>query len=138
MVRQDDRWWPKREAWPTGSSGQICTEEALALLILENVVVPLNGGDEGITVQALCNDLFYWGTADSQEIPPIGFTEEGDAHLLALYDAYREHGHYGASRWCCLQRGMRPQTPIERDWRKDGLWDDELEALPARDPEDCG
>lgn len=152
-----DRWWPKREDWPEFppyvwpeealakhphperlKPTRFQTEQALALLILDDVVVLVNGGENGISPQVGCNDVFYWACADCEPIPPVGFGGDLDEPFWSLYDQYRKDGHTGALIWCCLRRGMRPQTPIERDMRAAGTWTDELEALPPREPGSCG
>lgn len=54
-MRDDEQWWPDREDWPefapeaswvgTSLEGtRLGASEALALLLLSEVVVPLNGG----------------------------------------------------------------------------------------------
>jgi hypothetical protein len=86
----------------------------------------------------ICNDLFWWATADNEPLPLLGFGAIHEAPFWDLYARVRAGGHDGAEVWCCLRRGMRPQTPIERQWRETGLWTAELEALPARDPKECG
>jgi hypothetical protein len=139
----EPQWWPQREAWPAfppeGEDGhRYRATEALALLVLDEILVPLNGGDAGVALMVGCNDLFFWACADAEPIPPIGFSAGLDGPFWDLYDRYRKSGPDGVVVWCCLRRGMRPQTPIERDMRKAGTWTDELEALPPRDPKDCG
>jgi hypothetical protein len=140
----EDEWHPKPRAWPEYGPDSCMTEGALALLILEGVVVPLapakrlDGSFTGPTICVLCNDLFWWGTADAEELPPLGFGEEDEAPFWDLYARVRRDGHHGAEVWCCIHRGMRPQTPIEKDWRTSGRWTPELEALPPRNPKECG
>lgn len=146
----DEQWWPNRKDWPDfpaedlGKGSRLeqwrnGANEALALLILDDVVIPLNGGkDNGIVVQVICNDVFYWACADSEPIPPIGFGADMDQPFWDLYDRYRKDGWDGVITWCCLRRGMRPQTPMEERMRASGSWSDELENLPVRDPKDCG
>lgn len=156
MVSEREQWWPPRERWPEFPPEEWAElpddervrarlegwrpgdSEALALLILEDVVVVLNGGKAGMTVQVMCNDLFYWACADSEPIPPTGFGADMDRPFWDLYDAYRLRGPAGVTEWCCLRRGMRPQAPIEREMREAGTWTAQLEALPARDPKECG
>lgn len=149
---EDVKWWPERKDWPEfppvkewedrDSSSlrgfRLGADQALALLLLEDIVVTLNGGEKGIVLQVICSDVFYWGTADSQRIPPLGFGADGDKPFWDLYDSVRKNGEWGAVHWCCLQRKMRPQPPVERSMRDMGAWDDEMEALPVRDPKECG
>lgn len=109
---------------------------ALAQLLAADVVFPNsrvylqeNGekAEETIVLFINCNDLFYWGCADAE-----CFTYE---EVAAVWEAWRDER---LSRWVCLRRKMRPQTPIEKEWREEGRWDEALEALPVRSPEDCG
>lgn len=77
-----------------------------------------------------CNDLFWWACADA---------ENCELHeLKGLYDIWKARGDVGAEQWCCYRRKMRPQTPIEKQWREKGQWTPELEALPSRGPKECG
>lgn len=85
--------------------------------------------DETIVLFVNCNDLFFWACADAESLP---YSE-----VATLYRMWKDEPS-GASRWCCRQRKMRPQAPIERDWRAAGTWTDELESYPARDPKECG
>lgn len=153
------RWWPAIKDWPpfpphdmgthpkTGEpwSERLMGNEAVALLLAEDIVCILapcqkhKDEDEAApTLWVNCSDLFYWACADAEPLPPVGFGGDLEAPLWDLYDRVRRDGPHGASVWCCLRRGMRPQTPIERNWRRDLLWTDELEALPPRDPKECG
>lgn len=147
-----ERWWPAREYWPefpydtdpgtlkdcTPKGYRYGTEEALALLILDSIVVPLNGDDHGVCVMAECSDLFFWGTADCEPLPLIGFGGQDEVDFWELYDAYRLRGHAGVDEWCCLRRKMRPQEPVERQMRETGTWTAALEALPERKIEGSG
>lgn len=83
-----------------------------------------------ITLFVNCNDIFYWGSADSETIT----VEE----LPNLYKMWVKEPFWGVVKWACLKRNMRPQEPVLRDMKKLGLWDEELEALPWRDPKDGG
>lgn len=76
-----------------------------------------------IGVSVNCNDMFAWGCSDSEPLP-IG-------QLRRLYKMVKADPTWGSAKWCCLQRKQRPQPPVERDMRKDGSWDDVMEALPA-------
>ena len=125
----DKQWWPAREDWP--EYREYYDDQITALLLLEGAVFPL--ADSRLYV--LCNDLFYWGSADAEPMPQPEFEQE---KFKDLYERVRKDGGHGAEVWCCLQRGMRPQTPIEKLWRDNGQWTAELEALPGRDPESRG
>ena len=73
-----------------------------------------------------CNDLFYWGCADAESIT--------NDEIPKLYKLWKANKRWGVDKWCCLKRKLRPQVPIVEDMKKDGYWDDELEALPAPAP----
>lgn len=73
-------------------------------------------------VHVLCNDLFYWGSADGED---VSYKE-----IQEVWDLWEKDGYDGVSKWCCMKRNQRPQKPIEDDWKKSGFWNDELEALP--------
>ena len=66
-----------------------------------------------------CNDLFYWGCADLEEVTPenIGELEK------ALEDAKEAHpeGHiWGDFLFCCRMRKMRPQGAAYVEYEE--LW----------------
>lgn len=107
-------------------------ESALAILLMEDIVfansrkfVHYDGGElepETVVLFVNCNDLFFWGCADAENVT---YSE-----IQPLFEAFRADGHRGVERWCCLKRGMRPQLPIAEWWRVEGFWDEALEALP--------
>lgn len=70
----------------------------------------------------ICNDLFAWGGADCENV-------ENEEDLIAIWKEYKKDPINGTMIWCCKKRKMQPQFPIKRDWIKDGVWNDELEAL---------
>lgn len=108
---------------------ELIEDIALAKLLTDRELFVCAGEDGNLVVAVNCNDLFYWATADAEIVP---YSE-----LPALFAMHLE-GRAGCSRWCCRRRKMRPQTPIERLWRAEGIWDEELESFPARDPKECG
>ena len=91
-----------------------------------------------ITFFVNCNDLFYWGCSDSEEItadkipdfdkcfedvrsavgvpnnpvkyPHNGTKEEKEA-CCATNNKWWEVSAWAPLLWCCRQRNMRPQTP---------------------------
>lgn len=141
----DEHWWPTPDKWPAYPEGPLYEDvlwrpgmnEALALLILEGIVFAASpchqcGGSPRLSVE--CNDLFYWACASAEGLPPLGFGYDEEKPFWHLYDLVREHGVTGSHIWCCLRRGLRPQTPIVESWKRSGLWSSELEALPAPEP----
>lgn len=113
-------------------NGEIITafdeESALIELLAAHVLWMSGGFPDGQKCElfVLCNDLFYWGTADGEDLPTL--------QLEPLYKAWKANGFWGVSKWCCMQRRLRPQAPIEKAWRECGQWDDELEELPKPEP----
>lgn len=77
----------------------------------------------------LCNDLFYWATADAEEI-----TLEEIPELQACLKTSEKHG---GLLWACRKRGMRPQQPYYKHFTDDErkLFD---AAGPVRDRKDEG
>jgi hypothetical protein len=91
MTEESLKWWPDRENWPTFPPqppyeikgvtyiDRLGVEEALALLLLEGYVIPLNGAPKekegrcGLCVQ--CSDVFYSATADAEPLPAVGFVK---------------------------------------------------------------
>jgi hypothetical protein len=136
----DEQWWLPRDKWPKAEGDFLLFyDQALALLICEEIVVPLaarTSGEESKSVPGLyvmCNDVFFWGCADAEPLPLLGF---GDAQEEAFWDLYKKvrlKGFWGSVEWCCMRRGMRPQAPVMRDMKAAGYWNKHLESLPERD-----
>jgi len=138
------KWWPVRAHWPTFAAETYRSpdgsevayrpyeDEALALLLLNGNLVPLNAAPKekegrcGLFVQ--CSDVFYPASSDAEPLPALGCGEDTD--FWALYDLVREHGWPGAMRWCALRREIRPLKHWCDRLREVGLWDEKMEALP--------
>lgn len=119
----------EREVFFEMEGEEHCIEEAALAELLDNDVVFCNerhytfaGEPSGCTTILFvnANDVFAWGCADAQDLP---HSEIGN-----LYKAHKEK--WGVTKWLCRQRQEKPQPPIVRDMKKDGAWDDEMEALP--------
>lgn len=84
--------------------------------------------DREIIFMVNANDLFYWATADGEEITPenlpvlkqavrdvraaFGVTDEPAPSLRSEpWDRWYHAGSRGATLFCCRVRGMRPQRP---------------------------
>lgn len=80
-----------------------------------------------IVLYVLCNDLFYWGCADAENIT---HREIDDLYKMAFNKKYKG---WGCDIWCCKKRNMKPQQPVIEKMKSDGVWDDELENLPKND-----
>lgn len=107
-------------------------QEALSEMLSEPNLLFI-GGDSGpffntstpdrnaVCVYINCNDLFYWGCADSEPLPHDKIEE-----------AWRgwKAGDCSLNKIACVQRGMQPQNPIVEQMKKDGEWDNGFEALP--------
>lgn len=97
------------------------SEETKQLLpnLLDNGTLWLHFDGDQVTMEVNCNDLFYWGCADSEDIT----IEE----LPAL-------AREGSTLWCCKKRNLRPQVPIVKRMKESGEWTEEFEAFPAPHP----
>ena len=109
-----------------GDPPMFCEDAALAWLIMQDgLIFILNAkDDEGkgvIGVYVNCNDVFAWGCADLEPLPPSEL--ERFLKLCLTHPA-------GSTKWCCLRRNEQPQPPVKRNMIERGAWDDELEALP--------
>ncbi len=79
-------------------------------------------GGHTIVLFANCNDVFAWGCADAEDV--------GEKDLEDLYRLWYANKKWGAMKWVCMKRNERPQIPIEEDMKKEGVWDEKMEALP--------
>jgi hypothetical protein len=68
-----------------------------------------------------CSDLFFWGTADSEE---ISLEEVPD--LIA--EIAKNPGN-GSEIWAVKKRKLPPQEPILNQWKELGIWTEELEQI---------
>jgi hypothetical protein len=89
-----------------------------------------------LTLFVNCNDFFYWGTADAEEVTP----ENTDVLARCVEDVKATgtpYTFYALTLFCCRVRGMRPQTPVWKglDAAVLPLF---LAAGPERDPKDEG
>ena len=107
------------------------TELALSILLYDEIIfangrkyVDLDGKIAGSTtiLFVICNDLFAWALADAEKLP---YNE-----IENLYKMHKKDKIWGASKWCCIQRNMRPQKPIIDIMKKNGAWDEIMETLP--------
>lgn len=135
-----DQWWPPREQWLPADKMLYLHEEALALLLCMDLIYasrafpPDDTDKETIGLYVGCNDVFYWGCADGEDLPLIGYGEQTvNNPFWDLYERVRKIGSDGAIQWCCLRRQMRPQKPMINYLKSAGHWTEELEALPERD-----
>ncbi len=94
---------------------------ALSALLEEESVFIFRADDGCIAIALNCNDLFVWGSADSEPIL------HDDLPILAAAISQP----FGLDKWACKRRGCRPQKPVEERMRREGAWDDEMERLPG-------
>lgn len=78
-------------------------------------------GSSTIVLFVLCNDLFYWASGDAESIT-INELPDFLEHILKE--------KWGADKWTCKKRKLRPQQPIIERMKEDGVWDADMEALP--------
>ena len=97
---------------------------ALALLLLnEDARLLLN--DTGAEVLLDVGTLFTFHVSSELPLP-------GELEFEDLMQAYLAHGSIAIDRWACLKMNRQPWTPRHINRIKEaGLWDEELEALPA-------
>lgn len=102
-------------------------EAAVAKLINEDILFVVMGktGYERTEMMVNCNDLFAWGCSDAEPVPAYD--------LEKLYNAWKDDERWGAYKWCAKHRNQQPQEPIIRDMKKDGAWDNEMDALPKNE-----
>lgn len=107
-------------------------ELALSVLLKEGVLFA-NSRDYGLDVKkqidghtvvlfVLANDLMAWACADAQDF------DLND--LPVLYKMWERDNRWGPSKWVCIKRNEKPQSPIQRDMKKDRVWDETMEKLP--------
>ena len=114
-------------------NGEECFEVDNAMkTLLENGIIFFNCKDVKIldssppiyelVTYVLCNDTFAWGCADGELLPY--------AEIANLYRMYMADNAWGSIKWCCLQRNQKPQKPVVELMKKNGSWDEIMEALP--------
>lgn len=70
-----------------------------------------------------CNDLWAWACADAE----IMNYEDIEGYYIAMCDPRP----FAITKWICKKFGRRPMPEIIRDMQRDGVWDEEMENLPA-------
>jgi len=92
--------------------------------------------DGGIVIAENCNDLFYWGCADAEEITPedLPSIEQAIKDCEAIKPSYSA---YAGTIWACRKRGMRPQYPCYPSYPK-SLWPLLDAAGPERPQSEAG
>ena len=87
-----------------------------------------SGKLEGPTVLLFvnANDVFAWASADAENLT----LEE----IGPLWKAWKQDKKWGVIKWLCAKRHLRPQRCIVDEMRQGGVWDSDLESLPAPFP----
>ncbi len=106
-------------------------KEMIAELLLAKVLfhdfIMCDFTEETICLFVNCNDLFAWRNPNSVDVNSQSINSSGD--LKNLYESWKRDSAYGIDLWCCMKRQMQPQKVIKDIWKKNGIWNDELENL---------
>ena len=57
--------------------------------------------------------------------------ETNELYRLTSYVIDNEK--WGSTKFACWKRNLQPQKPVIDDMKKDGVWDDFMEAFPKND-----
>ena len=132
----EPNWWPERSKWPDlmpceEYPHRYLSDEALALLLLDEVVIPCRGGD-GCNLQVICNDIFH-PAADCEPLPaPTYGVGQGEHSFWSLYDLYRQHGSLGMIMWIIGRRSVFPwsnRVQYKTRLQEAGLWNQNLQKI---------
>ncbi len=69
-----------------------------------------------------CGDTFAYACSDAEPLPM--------AEIPVLYKLVRKSLMFGSTIWTMKRRNLKPINPLVERLKKEGLWDEELEALP--------
>jgi hypothetical protein len=87
-------------------------EDYLKFLLSEELIIVNNGWwnkdwpKDKITLSVICNDLFYWGCGDCEDI------EYNDLEVLAK--AHAKDERWGIAAWCIKKRKQMPRPPVAK------------------------
>ena len=84
------------------------------------------GKEDGIEVRVNASDVFAWGQTYEMPLKDVDDLEK----LLRMHFEDPKWGHW---KWACFKDNKRPQAPVVRDMIADGVWDDDMDALPLND-----
>lgn len=85
---------------------------------------------EAIVVQVITSDVFAWGYCASDNISSSDSIGTEKNELYDLLRLHLEDKRWGSTKWICFKCNKQPQYPIIRDMKKEGAWDEKMEALP--------
>lgn len=133
-IKDEDIYWQMNwgEKYPNKPATEMMFEEskALARLLAEDVVFINNHWwkkewpEEACKTTGLfvnCNDIFAWACAEGEEVS-VGEIQD-------LYDLWIKDNRWGPAKWCAFKRNEKPQNPVVKMMKKDGVWDEKMEGL---------
>ena len=92
--------------------------DKVAILIQAEVIwIP----NESFSLYLNCNDVFFWGCADTEVIQPSDIED--------LFEWWIQDEKWGEIKFACKKRNMQPQIPIVEDIKKDGKWEGWMDDL---------
>ena len=78
------------------------------------------------------SDIFAWGVADGDSITGSDEADIETNDVYRLLSYVLDDSGWGVIKYACWKQQLQPQNPIIRDMKKDGVWDDFMESLPAQ------
>ena len=97
-------------------------EEAMVAKLLDEEILYINDWGNHTSLYVNCNDVFVWACADGE---PLSILD-----IPVLFEEYEKDPRWGSTKWVCKKRNEKPQVPIEKMMKDEGLWTEEMEALP--------
>lgn len=94
-------------------------EEQLGFLLSQGLIIINNGWwdkswpKDKITLSLICNDIFAWGCADSED---MGYSDIKD-----IFAEYVKDRTWGPAIWCIKKRKQLPQSPVLMIMEKAGI-----------------
>ena len=106
---------------------EVDEEFALIELLKDGVLfandIPFDGAYNTV-LYVSCNDLFDWACAEAESFSYLD--------IKTLYEMHLKDKKWGSSKWCCFHRNLKPQKAVIEAMKKDGVWDETMEALQTR------
>ena len=81
-------------------------------------------GSKTVVVFVALSDVFSWASSDAECL-------ESENDIRTLLESYLKDSRYGVILWVCKKRKEQPQKALIEMMKKEGAWDDEMEALPS-------
>lgn len=104
-------------------------DHAVAVLLKDDILSVSEGkylsiddmvGGTTVMLSVNCNDVFS-PCADSQDLR--------ESEIENLYNMHMADKRWGAYKWCCIVRNMKPVSSIVYGMKQFGVWDDKMENL---------